>query len=76
VALEPSPIWELVDRAVCHKWSVPEFQRGFVWKPTQVRTLAESLGLDFPVGSFLLCNSETLGNRAVSYEDKGSHFRS
>jgi len=59
VALEPIKIWELVDRAVCHKWSVPEFQRGFVWKATQVRDLAESLWLDFPVGSLLLWNSET-----------------
>ncbi len=59
MALEPIKIWELVDRAVCHKWSVPEFQRGFVWKATQVRDLAESLWLDFPVGSLLLWNSDT-----------------
>ena len=59
MALEPIKIWELVDRAVSHKWSVPEFQRGFVWKATQVRDLAESLWLDFPVGSLLLWNSET-----------------
>ena len=58
MALEPIKIWELVDRAVAHKWSVPEFQRGFVWKATQVRDLAESLWLDFPVGSLLLWNSE------------------
>ena len=37
----------------------PEFQRGFVWKATQVRDLAESLWLDFPVGSLLLWNSDT-----------------
>jgi len=59
MALEPIKIWELVDRAVCHKWSVPEFQRGFVWKATQVRDLAESLWLDFPVGSLLLWNSDS-----------------
>ena len=38
-------IREIVDRAVSHEWSVPEFQRGFVWKATQVRDLAESLWL-------------------------------
>lgn len=59
MALEPIKIWELVDRAVSHKWSVPEFQRGFVWKATQVRDLAESLWLDFPVGSLLLWNSDS-----------------
>lgn len=58
MALEPIKVWELVDRAVSHKWSVPEFQRAFVWKPTQVRDLAESLWLDFPVGSLLLWSSE------------------
>jgi hypothetical protein len=57
MALEPITIFELVDRAVAHKWSVPEFQRGFVWKATQVRDLAESLWLDFPIGSLLLWNS-------------------
>lgn len=48
---------DLVESAVHHTWSVPEFQRGFVWKPTQVRELAESLFRGFPVGSLLLWNS-------------------
>jgi uncharacterized protein with ParB-like and HNH nuclease domain len=43
MAYEQTKLLELVDRAVIHKWSIPEFQRGFVWKPTQVRDLAESL---------------------------------
>jgi hypothetical protein len=59
MALEPVKMWEIVERAVGHRWSVPEFQRGFVWKTTQVRDLAESLWLDYPVGSLLLWNSET-----------------
>lgn len=58
MSLEPIKIWELVDRAVLHRWSIPEFQRGFVWKATQVRDLAESLWLDYPVGSLLVWNSE------------------
>lgn len=66
MALEPIKIWELVDRAVSHKWSVPEFQRGFVWKATQVRDLAESLWLDFPIGSLLLWNSETQQEERVA----------
>lgn len=57
MAIGPQKVWELVDSAVNHRWSVPEFQRGFVWKSTQVRDLAESLWLDFPVGSLLLWNS-------------------
>lgn len=49
---------ELVDRAVSHSWSIPEFQRGFVWKSTQVRDLAESLWLDYPIGSLLVWNGQ------------------
>jgi uncharacterized protein with ParB-like and HNH nuclease domain len=48
---------DIVDRSVGHAWSIPEFQRGFVWKSTQVRDLAESLWLDYPIGSLLVWNS-------------------
>jgi hypothetical protein len=65
MAVEPNlKVWELVDRAVSHHLSVPEFQRGFVWKPIQVRDLAESLWLDYPVGSLLIWNS------SVSVEER------
>ena len=57
MAYEQIKMDELVDRAVNHRWSIPEFQRGFVWKPTQVRDLAESLWYDFPIGSLLVWNS-------------------
>lgn len=52
-------IHNLVDSAVGHELSVPEFQRGFVWKPAQARDLAESLWLDYPIGSLLIWNSRT-----------------
>ncbi|MGH9579061.1 MAG: DUF262 domain-containing protein, partial [Terriglobales bacterium] len=59
MAVEPNlKAWELVERAVSHELSVPEFQRGFVWKPTQVRDLAESLWLEYPIGSLLIWNSQ------------------
>jgi hypothetical protein len=48
---------EIVDHAIHHTWSVPEFQRGFVWKATQVRDLAESLWLDYPIGNVLIWDS-------------------
>jgi hypothetical protein len=57
MAYEGVKIRELVDRAVAHTWSIPEFQRGFVWKSTQVRDLLESLWLDYPIGSLLVWNS-------------------
>lgn len=48
---------EIIRSAVGHEWSVPEFQRGFVWKATQVRDLAESLWRDYPIGSLLIWDS-------------------
>jgi hypothetical protein len=59
VSYEQTKLLELVERAVNHRWSIPEFQRGFVWKPTQVRDLAESLWLDYPIGSLLVWNSQS-----------------
>ncbi len=58
MAYESVKIRELVERAVSHTWSIPEFQRGFVWKPVQVRDLIESLWLDYPIGSLLVWNSQ------------------
>jgi len=57
VAYEQITIREIVERAVNHSWSIPEFQRGFVWKATQVRDLAESLWYDYPIGALLVWNS-------------------
>ena len=58
MAYESVKMKDVVDRSVTHTWSIPEFQRGFVWKPTQVRDLAESLWLDYPIGSLLVWNSQ------------------
>ena len=57
MAYEQIKMTDLVNRAVEHQWSIPEFQRGFVWRPTQVRDLAESLWLNYPIGSLLVWNS-------------------
>lgn len=58
MAFEQLKLQDVVDRAVMHSWSVPEFQRGFVWKATQVRDLAESLWYDYPIGTLLVWNSQ------------------
>lgn len=59
MAYESVKIRDVVDRAVNHVWSIPEFQRGFVWKATQVRDLVESLWLNYPIGSLLVWDSGT-----------------
>ncbi|MEX0629298.1 MAG: DUF262 domain-containing protein [Chloroflexota bacterium] len=54
MAYEGVKVRDIVERAVTHAWSIPEFQRGFVWKATQVRDLIESLWLNYPIGSLLV----------------------
>ncbi|HEX9991084.1 MAG TPA: DUF262 domain-containing protein [Chloroflexia bacterium] len=57
MAYENVTIREIVERCVAHTWSIPEFQRGFVWKGIQVRDLMESLYLNYPIGSLLAWDS-------------------
>jgi hypothetical protein len=45
---------EAIERAVSGEWDVPEFQRQFVWQPSQVCGLADSLWRKYPVGALLL----------------------
>ena len=60
-----NPIAEtLVRRAKDGEYSVPEFQRGFVWTPSQVCAFADSLVRGYPVGSILTWNSNTAVQRA------------
>ncbi|MEX2492358.1 MAG: DUF262 domain-containing protein [Nitrospirales bacterium] len=68
MAYEQTKLCELVERAVSHRWSIPEFQRGFVWKSTQVRDLAESLWLDYPIGSLLVWDSRHQAEERVALD--------
>ncbi len=56
-------VHEAVRNAVEGKWDAPIFQRGFIWKPRQVRDVADSLYRDYPIGSLLL------------WEDPGEHSK-
>jgi len=51
-------VHDMIEKSVHHRWSVPEFQRGFVWKPTQVRDLIDSLWRAYPVGTLLVWDSQ------------------
>src|ERR1700683_3816272 len=68
MAFEQVKLREMVDRAVAHSWSIPEFQRGFVWKATQVRDLAESLWFDYPIGSLLVWNSRGPTEEQIAHD--------
>jgi hypothetical protein len=52
-------VHEAVRNAVEGKWDAPIFQRGFIWKPGQVRDLADSLYRDYLIGSLLLWEDPT-----------------
>lgn len=68
MAYEQIKITDIVERAVQHNWSIPEFQRGFVWKATQVRDLAESLWYDYPIGSLLVWNSRDFAQEQHAHD--------
>lgn len=40
------------------KVAVPEFQRGYVWKVAQVKNLFDSLAKRYPIGSFILWETQ------------------
>lgn len=45
---------DAVDRCVSGWWDMPDFQRGFVWKPYQSAMLADSIWRNYPTGFVLL----------------------
>jgi hypothetical protein len=49
--------WQL--NSMSSNVELPELQRGFVWKNSQIESLWDSLLRGFPIGSFLLSKSET-----------------
>ena len=53
---------EAVERAVSGEWDVPEFQRQFVWQPSQVCDLGDSLWRNYPFGALLLWHNAEGGD--------------
>jgi hypothetical protein len=53
--MEPSTfkVSSLVEKCANKEFLLPEIQRGFVWKKTQIRDLIDSLYHDYPTGSIL-----------------------
>lgn len=54
MSLAQVKVGKAVELAASDEWGVPEFQRGFVWKPGQVRDLLDSLWSGYPTGGLLL----------------------
>ena len=58
---------EAIGLATSGDWQLPDFQREFVWKPSQLCDLADSLWRDYPIGALLLWfNREANEARRVS----------
>ncbi len=58
--MEPSTfkVASLVDKCVRGEFLLPEIQRGFVWKRSQIRDLVDSIYHDYPTGSILAWEAE------------------
>jgi Protein of unknown function DUF262 len=52
-------VGEAVDRVCSGEWDVPEFQRQFVWQPSQTCNLADSLWRGYPIGTLLLWSASS-----------------
>ena len=52
---------ELVDKVLRNEIRLPEMQRGYVWKSTQVRDLIDSLYRGYPAGNILMRVEVDLG---------------
>jgi hypothetical protein len=55
----PEKITSLADRVLDGEIRLPKFQREFVWSKQQVLDLLDSIARGYPIGSFLLWNSDT-----------------
>ena len=48
------PLRELVRGFALGQILLPQFQRDYVWKPSKIRNLLDSLHQEFPIGGFYL----------------------
>jgi hypothetical protein len=68
---------EAVERCVSGEWDIPEFQRQFVWRPSQVCGLADSMWRNYPFGALLLwrASEDANGERQVRWWIADGHQR-
>jgi uncharacterized protein DUF262 len=68
MGLDSVPLQNLVESAVLGRLDIPEFQRGFVWRPDQVRALVDSLYRDYPIGLILAWDRPEYGSGRATTE--------
>jgi len=60
-------ISDLVEASVKGDYQIPEFQREFIWKPSQVAGFTDSLSRGFPVGCLVVWKQVTTEGKAAVY---------
>ncbi len=67
---------ELLRRAKEGTLTVPQFQRPFVWRPSQVKLLIDSISRSYPIGSLLLLDEKQdleLASRSIAAEIRADY---
>ena len=71
------PIKTLIDDIDFGKIALPDIQRPFIWKPTQVRELFDSIYRGFPTGYLLFWDNSLDSNlKNIGINDKRSYAKS
>jgi hypothetical protein len=63
---------EIANWAETKKVSLPTVQRGFVWSPSQIENLWDSLLRGYPVGAFVLANNGKLGYEILDGQQRAT----
>lgn len=67
---------ELLRRAKDQSLTIPQFQRKFIWRESQVKLLIDSMSRAYPIGSLLLLNKEPdlpLSSRSIEAEIRADY---
>ena len=58
--VENKPLEQVLGFIKSGQIAIPEIQRPFVWRPTQVRDLIDSLYMGYPTGYLIVSQSATM----------------
>jgi hypothetical protein len=74
IDVQPTSVKNIVMAAIEGEIDIPEFQRSFVWKPPQVRDLAESLCNNFPIGTILCWHNAAYMEPRLTVKERQSEW--
>jgi hypothetical protein len=65
----------LVSKVVNNELRLPEMQRGYIWKDSQVRDLLDSLYREYPTGTILVWETDEAPQKDMAVVNKSSAFK-